>query len=241
MIDINELRQLAQVATPGPWLLRTVPTSAGLCHIISAADWRGAFIYGDGLRIGVDDSLPKAQELAANAHLIAAANPAVISELLNRLEAAEKDITIKEEVIDSLAAVVKRLDAQCDAAEAEALEQARLNGMGAEREAALLAKLEAAEKSDAESIVMYRKARDECAALRAKIAEMEKQEPAGYGVRYVEPTNGEEDWDSIWKYRVFAEDHIKDFTQAYVDIGEPVGAITVVPLYALPGAKGEEK
>ena len=77
-------------------------------------------------------------------------------------------------------------------------------------------------------------------ALRAKIAEMERQEPAGYGVRYVEPTNGEEDWDSIWKYRVFAEDHIKDFTQAYADVGEPVGASTVVPLYALPGAKGEK-
>ena len=76
-------------------------------------------------------------------------------------------------------------------------------------------------------------------ALRAKIEAMEKQEPAGYGVRYVEPANGEEDWDSIWMHRVFAEDHIKDFTQAYVDIGEPVGAITVVPLYALPGAKGE--
>lgn len=59
--------------TPGPWLLRTAPTSAGLCHIVSAADWRGAFIYGDGLRKGVDDSLPKAQELAANARLIAAA------------------------------------------------------------------------------------------------------------------------------------------------------------------------
>ena len=59
--------------TPGPWLLRTVPTSAGLCHIVSAAYWRGAFIYGDGLRKGVDDSLPKAQELAANARLIAAA------------------------------------------------------------------------------------------------------------------------------------------------------------------------
>ena len=78
-------------------------------------------------------------------------------------------------------------------------------------------------------------------ALRAKIEAMERQEPAGYGVRYVEPANGEEDWDSIWMHRVFAEDHIKDFTQAYVDIGEPVGAITVVPLYALPGAKGEEK
>ena len=59
--------------TPGPWLLRTTPTSAGLCHIVSAANWRGAFIYGDGIRKGVDDALPKAQELAANARLIAAA------------------------------------------------------------------------------------------------------------------------------------------------------------------------
>ena len=59
--------------TPGPWLSRTVPTSAGLCHVVSAADWRGAFIYGDGIRVGVDEALPKAQELAANARLIAAA------------------------------------------------------------------------------------------------------------------------------------------------------------------------
>lgn len=59
--------------TLGPWLFRTAPTSAGLCHIVSAADWKGAFIYGDGIRKGVDDALPKAQELAANARLIAAA------------------------------------------------------------------------------------------------------------------------------------------------------------------------
>ena len=39
--------------------------------------------------------------------------------LMAKLEAAEKDIAVKEEVIDSLAAVVKRLDAQCDAAERE--------------------------------------------------------------------------------------------------------------------------
>ena len=66
--------------TPGPWMLRTTPTSAGLCHIVSAADWRGAFIYGDGIRKGVDDALPKAQELAANARLIAAA-PEMLSAL----------------------------------------------------------------------------------------------------------------------------------------------------------------
>jgi hypothetical protein len=98
----NELRRLAQAATPGPWMLRTAPTSAGLCHIISAADWRGAVIYGDGLRIGVDDSLPKAQELAANASLIAAANPATISELLDRLEAAEKERDFAETEIARL-------------------------------------------------------------------------------------------------------------------------------------------
>lgn len=48
-------------------------------------------------------------------------------------------------------------------AESDALEQARLLGMSGEREAALLAKLEAAEKE-----------RD---ALRARIEAMEKQEP----------------------------------------------------------------
>ena len=57
----------------------------------------------------------------------AAANPATISELLDRLEAAEK-----------------------------------------ERDA-LRAKIEAAEKSDAESLAMYRKARDERDALRAAL------------------------------------------------------------------------
>ena len=72
--------------TPGPWLLRTTPTSAGLCHIVSAADWRGAFIYGDGIRKGVDDALPKVQELAANARLIAAA-----PELLEALQVMVRD------------------------------------------------------------------------------------------------------------------------------------------------------
>jgi hypothetical protein len=41
----------------------------------------------------------------------------------------------------------------------------------------LAARLEAAEKSDAESLTMYRKARDERDALRAKIEAMEQQEP----------------------------------------------------------------
>ena len=44
----------------------------------------------------------------------------------------------------------------------------------------LLDRLEAAEKSDAESIAMYRTARDERDALRARIEEMEKQEPVAW-------------------------------------------------------------
>ena len=76
--------------TPGPWLLRTTPTSAGICHIVSAADWRGAFIYGDGIRKGVDDALPKAQELAANARLIAAA-PTMHEYIAKRADAGDNE------------------------------------------------------------------------------------------------------------------------------------------------------
>ncbi len=59
-----------------------------------------------------------------------------------------------DEAIDAAVEMIDRLEA----AEAECLEEARLNGIGGEREAALMAKLEAAEKE-----------RD---ALRAKITEI---------------------------------------------------------------------
>lgn len=48
------------------------------------------------------------------------------------------------EAIDAAVEMIERLEA----AESEAIEQARLNGMGSEREAALLSKLEAAEKTN---------------------------------------------------------------------------------------------
>ena len=81
----------------------------------------------------------------------------------------------------------------------------------------MIERLEAAEKSDAESIAMYRKARDDRDALRAKIEAMEKQEPVG---------------------TVHAMPGAGAFTMACFDAQDiPVGA----KLYALPGAKGEEK
>lgn len=91
--------------------------------------------------------------------------------------------------------ILELLD-RLEAAESDALEQARLNGMGASREAALMAKLEAAEKEAAhiKEVEFPRKVRavaagweTKCArieqerdALRAKIEEMEKQEPAAW-------------------------------------------------------------
>jgi hypothetical protein len=98
----------------------------------------------------------------------------------------------------------------------------------------MIERLEAAEKSDAESLAMYRKARDErdalraalrheadCVeaakaeieALRAKIEAMERQEPVGKFTQH--PSNG------LWE-----QDGYGDNPDAN-------------PLYALPGAKGE--
>ena len=96
-------------------------------------------------------------------------------------------------------AILELLD-RLEAAESECLEQARLNGMGSEREAALMAKLEAAERE-----------RDD---LRAKVEQMEKQEPVGKIVAF-----GESLHEPSWR------------------AGRLPPLMT--ELYALPGAKGE--
>ena len=84
-IDINKLRRLAQAATPGPWyatgkLTRYVEAriDGGLIQEVAACGPTKA-----------DGGYGPQQE--ANARLIAAANPATISEILDRLEAAEKE------------------------------------------------------------------------------------------------------------------------------------------------------
>ena len=85
-----------------------------------------------------------------------------------RLEKRDMAIDIKElrKVIadcywPTSPVTINELLDRLEAAESEALEQARLNGMGSSREAALAARLEAAEKE-----------RD---ALRTKIEQMEKR------------------------------------------------------------------
>lgn len=130
MIDTKELRRLAQAATPGPWINHgRQPNVAGLPHSAVAAKTLLARVYSE--------AYGDVEQETANASFIAAANPAAVSELLDRLEAAE----------------------------AEALEEARLNGMGSEREA----------KHLAQTALMKQKYDD----LRAKIEAMERQEPVG--------------------------------------------------------------
>ena len=136
---------------------------------------------------------------------------AIVHALLDRLEAAEKDIAIKEEVIDSLAAVVKRLDAQCDAAERE-------------RDECNRRRLEAADHFAAQTELMKKKYDD----LRVKVAEMEQQEPVG--VLHVGSYYGEELQDWEFEANQCACDKLNE---AYVR--NPMS----LPLYALPGAKGE--
>ena len=158
MININELRRLAQAAMTGP----------------------------DGVSLNWVKLLQDFQKEA---------NPATVSELLDRLEAAESD----------------------------ALGQALLNGMGASREAALMEKLEAAEKERDWNAERLEDAIEELTALRAKITEMEQQEP-------VARTMGEiRDWVSNG-----------DGTYSlggYLDAFMPLPDET--SLYALPGVKGE--
>ena len=81
----------------------------------------------------------------------------------------------------------------------------------------MIERLEAAEKSDAESIAMYRKAMDERDALRAKIETMEKQEPVWFIDERGEPK----------RYHKSKADYCK------------YGGLDL--LYTLPGAQGEKK
>lgn len=85
---------LAAGPTPGPWSLKTVPTSDGSCHKIgpfpSASRIHSethACVYAIGIRLGIDDSTPVARELLANARLMAACSPANVAAILAHVEA----------------------------------------------------------------------------------------------------------------------------------------------------------
>ena len=85
MIDTKELRRLAQAATPGPWKLLPVGDKSK-CFAVADINFLSVLTVVDecGTSFG-------AVYLDGDAKFIAAANPTAINELLDRLEAAEKE------------------------------------------------------------------------------------------------------------------------------------------------------
>ena len=77
--------------------------------------------------------------------------PTEVTTILRQFNAWRRDFDDKieqpdtREISEAIDAAVEMVD-RLESAESDALEQARLNGMGASREASLMAKLEAAEK-----------------------------------------------------------------------------------------------
>ena len=204
MIDINELRRLAQAATPGPWKMLPVGdgrqkfavANSEFLSILTVTDEGGATfgtVYDD-----------------ADARFIAAANPATVIELLDRIEAAESDC----------------------------LEQARQNGMGASREAALMAKLEAAENERtideqrvADLMAELNRVGQENEELRAKVEAMEKQGPVD--LNYMELRNSAQKIvESYICFRRFI---------ANTPLENDIAALMACFVFAQLGAKGEEK
>ena len=115
-IDINKLRRLAQAATPGPWyvtgkLTRYVEAriDGGLIQEVAACGPTKA-----------DGGYGPQQE--ANARLIAAANPATISELLDRLEETEKERGSAMMLVDRLALALNTSNHERDALRAKIAE-----------------------------------------------------------------------------------------------------------------------
>ena len=116
MIDTKELRRLAQAATPGPWYVTGTLTryvealiDGGLIQEVAACGPTKA-----------DGGYGPQQE--ANARLIAAANPAAISELLDRLEEAEKERGSAMMLVDRLALALNTSNHERDALRAKIAE-----------------------------------------------------------------------------------------------------------------------
>ena len=157
MIDINELRQLAQAATPGPWIGCGPSFGGSLPKYLNevAVDREGDEDDGYSIcntPIGLDE------ERSTDMAFIAAANPATVSELLDRLEEAERaSAHIKEvEFPRKMRAVAVGWETKC-----ARLEQERDALLDCLKEWKELAKSAEKERN----------------AMRAKIEAMEKQEP----------------------------------------------------------------
>lgn len=185
MIDLNELRRLTQGATPGPW------------HATKSVETNSWAVWSDTTRL-MELRPTKTVDMyrvSNTATFIAAASPAAISELIDRLEAAERNLNC----------------CRGERMEAAALFLSVKTRLTDERDA-----LRAAVRHEADCVEA---AKAEVEALRAKLEAMEKQEPVACMGRG--PRDGRIEF-SVHKPSPSA---MRDFN--------------VIPLYTLPGAKGE--
>lgn len=171
MIDTKELRRLAQAATPGPWINHgRQPNVAGLPHSAVAAKTLLARVYSE--------TYGDVEQETANASFITAANPAAISELLDRLEAAEKERDWNAERLEDAVEELTALRAELET------ERMRLAACGvvalsntpdsAKQARDMLPEYWSASCGDVARMV------DENISLRARIEAMEKQEPVAW-------------------------------------------------------------
>ena len=88
MIDIEELRHLAEKAASGPWYTGNGTYEGRNIYSVESVTDNEGFTYQPVIATVEDNDSPL---WAENTTFIAAANPAAVSELIGRLEAAENE------------------------------------------------------------------------------------------------------------------------------------------------------
>lgn len=199
MIDINKLRQSAQAATPGPWVAAGPSFGESLPKYLNevAVDREGD--EDDGYSI-CNAPIGLNEECSDDMAFIAEANPLTIEELLDRLEAAEKS---RDDLLACLG---------------EWLDKTKWVQQGV-NEGTISAKYLGLHRADVMSSLLG-EAEKERDALRAKVAEMEKQEPIFW-----------------WRPRSDGAYEGPIHNSIIEQVRKQSGAWS--PLYALPGAQAQ--
>ena len=231
MIEIDELRRLAQAATPGPWIAAGPSFGESLPKHLNEVVVDREGDEDDGYSI-CNAPIGLNEERSDDMAFIAEANPLAIEELLDRLEAAEKSrddlLACLGEWLDKTKWVQQGSNEGTISAKYLGLHRAdvmsSLLGEAEKERDALRAKIEAAESDAAhlqalaESALRVAKGwEDKCNELRARIEHMEKQEPVV-----------EVQWAA-------------GIPNSFLDFISTDGYLPKLgdKLYALPGAKGE--
>lgn len=179
MIDINKMRRLAQAATPGPWVAAGPSFGESLPKYLNevAVDREGD--EDDGYSI-CNAPIGLNEECSDDMAFIAEANPLTIEELLDRLEAAEKS---RDDLLAGLGEWLDKTKWVQQGVNEGTISAKYLGLHRADVMSSLLGEAEKARDAlraeNAGLVDDMNLLRDNNTSLRAKIAEMEQQEPAG--------------------------------------------------------------